>query len=320
MTDPIKTLLAETPFAVVDGALATELERLGCDLNDSLWSARVLSEAPELITQVHRSYFEAGADITITSSYQATFEGFMARGMSHDAARGLIQRSVALAVEARDAFWAEQVDSTRARPLVAASIGPYGAYLADGSEYRGDYAVGEDELVAFHRPRIEALLEAGADLFACETLPSLVEARALVRVLSEFPAARAWITFSAKDDRHISEGTPIAECAAFLDGQPQVVATGVNCTALRFIEPLLVAMASVTDTPLVVYPNSGEQYDPVTKQWHSTEDMACDHDGSAFSALVPLWLSAGARLIGGCCRTGPEDVKAIAALRDALDA
>ncbi|MCM2131352.1 homocysteine S-methyltransferase [Larsenimonas rhizosphaerae] len=319
-TNPIHALLETVPFAVVDGALATELERHGCDLNDSLWSARVLAEQPELITRVHRDYFEAGADITITASYQATFEGFMARGMSEAQAGALIARSVSLACEARDAFWADYAGPTRPRPLVAASVGPYGAYLADGSEYRGGYAIDEEALMAFHRPRIKALVEAGADLLACETLPSLVEAKALVRVLAEFPEAQAWVTFSARDGHHISEGTPIAECATWLDQQPQVVAMGVNCTALEHIESLLTDLRAHTCTPLLVYPNSGEVYDPITKTWRAAEAGECGHHESAFTTLVPLWRQAGASLIGGCCRTGPDDVRAIAALRDASTA
>lgn len=175
--NPIETLLQHQPVAIVDGALATELERRGSDLNDDLWSARVLMEQPELIRAVHLDYFHAGADFAITASYQATVEGFARRGLSRDEALALMQRSVQLAQDARDEFWADEKNRVgRLRPLVAGSVGPYGAFLADGSEYRGDYKLTKQELIDFHRPRVEALIAAGADLLACETIPCLIEA------------------------------------------------------------------------------------------------------------------------------------------------
>ena len=166
-------------------------------------------------------------------------------------------------MEARDAFWREPAHRIgRPRPLVAASVGPYGAFLADGSEYRGDYGLSEAELMDFHRPRMAALLEAGADLLACETIPCFVEARALARLLAEFPNASAWFSFSARDEAHLWHGERLAECAAWLDDQPQVVAVGVNCTAPRYLPALIEAARAVTGKPIVVYPNSGETYDP----------------------------------------------------------
>ena len=184
-----------TGLLVLDGGLATELAGRGYDLSDALWSARLLADAPEAIEAVHRAYFEAGANVAITASYQASFEGFAARGYTHSDTVRLLQQSVALAQAARAHVVAS--DSAPTRDMwVAASVGPYGATLHDGSEYRGDYGLTEDALVAFHRPRMEALLGAGPDLLACETLPSLLEARAVVRVLREFPHARAWVTFT----------------------------------------------------------------------------------------------------------------------------
>lgn len=313
--DPIARALLDHPLLIVDGALATELEARGCDLNDSLWSARVLAERPELIREVHLDYFRAGADIATTASYQATFEGYMARGMSEDEALSLITRSVTLATEARDAFWNEADHTGRPKPLVAASVGPYGAYLADGSEYRGHYDIDEAGLLDFHRARLGVLAAAGADVLACETLPSLVEAKALVTVLREFPDMSAWITFTAHDGEHISEGTPIAECARWLDDQPQVAALGVNCTALEHIPSLLEQMAAATSKPLIVYPNSGETYDADSKTWQGGCSVA---HGAGFGEQAAQWYARGARLIGGCCRTTPEDIRAISAFRAGL--
>lgn len=306
--NPIEQILKSFPIVILDGAMATELENYGCNLNDRLWSAKVLMENPELIKKVHLDYFQAGADCAITASYQATIEGYKEKGLTAEEAADLITKSVRLAQEARDEFWAElDGQSSRPKPLVAASVGPYGAFLSDGSEYRGDYGVGKEELKEFHRSRIELLVEAGADILACETIPSLLEAQAIVEVLKEFPGVYAWISFSAKDAIHISNGETAAECARYLDGQEQVAAIGINCTAPAFVESLIKEIARETAKPIIVYPNSGEAYDPASKTW----------DGEAleqrYSSLSQVWHRAGATVIGGCCRTSPQDIEGIAA-------
>ena len=266
--NPIASILRDYPLIVLDGALATELERRGCDLRDPLWSAKVLLEAPELIRQLHLDYLLAGADGVITASYQASVEGFTRRGLAPSEALALIQRSVYLAREARDAFWADPAHRVgRPRPFVAASVGPYGAILADGSEYRGDYGLDEAALIEFHRPRLAALLAAEPDILACETLPRLLEAQALVRLLAEFPEASAWISFSARDGIHTCHGERLTDCAAALDACPQVIAIGVNCTAPQYIPALIDAIRAATNKPIVVYPNSGEVYDSARRCW-----------------------------------------------------
>src|SRR5450631_2763760 len=235
MPRPIEDFLAVRPVMLLDGALATELERRGADLLDPLWSAKVLMEQPELIQAVHLDYFRAGADVATTATYQATFDGFGRRGLARDAAANLMRLAVTLARQARDDFWHESQShpTNRLRPLVAASIGPYGAALADGSEYRGGYTVDDAELRDFHRPRLEVLADSGADLLACETLPCLREALVLARLLSDFPSITAWVSFSCRDGAHNCEGDEIARCAAGLQAYPQVAAVGVNCTAPR---------------------------------------------------------------------------------------
>lgn len=302
--NPVAQALTESPLLILDGALATELEARGCQLADALWSAKVLMEDPELIYQVHYDYFVAGARCAITASYQATPQGFATRGLSEEASLALIARSVELAQRARHDYLAVRPDAKTL--LVAGSVGPYGAFLADGSEYRGDYALPEAEMMAFHRPRVQALLAAGADLLACETLPSFAEAQALVKLLAEFPDARAWFSFTLRDAGHISDGTPLAEVVSWLNQQPQVVALGINCVALESVTPALQQLQTLTDKPLVVYPNSGEQYDAGSKTWHSAPSGCTLHDKLA------EWQQAGARLIGGCCRTSPGDIAAIA--------
>ncbi|HNB53478.1 MAG TPA: homocysteine S-methyltransferase [Anaerolineales bacterium] len=306
--NPIHTFLQSQPFLILDGAMATELERRGADLRDSLWSAKILRDAPEMIRDVHLDYFRAGADVAITASYQATIEGFTRRGLSRATAIDLIQKSVHLAQEAREIYLSETHTThhiSRPTPLIAASIGPYGAYLADGSEYRGDYTLTEDELIKFHRPRMAALIAAEPDLLACETIPCLLEARALVRLLARFPNTYAWFTFTARDDTHTSHGEPLAECAAFLDQVEQVAAIGINCTAPKYLPGLIREIRTATAKPIIVYPNSGETYDPATKTWLGETD--CD----AFGAYAREWYAAGAQIIGGCCRTTPEHIQAI---------
>lgn len=304
--NPIETLLQNQKIAILDGALATELERRGCDLNDALWSARILLDQPELIRQVHLDYFNAGADFAITASYQATVEGFATRGLNREQAIDLIKKSVRLAKEARDEFWSKEENrANRVRPLAAGSIGPYGAYLADGSEYRGDYNLTEDELIQFHRPRLEALIASGADLIACETLPCLIEARALIQLLRESPNTFAWFCFSAKDGEHISNGERIADCAAWLDKQPQAAAIGINCTSPLYIPSLIREIKANTNKPVIVYPNSGEVYDAQTNTWHG--ETSCD----SFGSQSKDWFEAGAAIIGGCCRTTPDHIREV---------
>ncbi len=305
--NPVASILSHYSTLVIDGALATELERRGCDLNDDLWSAKILLEQPEIIKQVHFDYFVAGADCAITASYQATVEGFEERGLNRREAIALIQKSVKLAVEARDEFWSDPANRDgRDKPFVAASVGPYGAFLADGSEYRGDYGLNEKELMEFHRPRMRALIDAGADMLACETIPCLIEAQAIAKLLEEFPDSTAWFSFSARDERHISEGQVFADCAKQLEDHPQVAAVGINCTSPVYISSLIREAAKVTEKPILVYPNSGESYNAETNAWNG------DPVAASFGEQAREWYRAGARLIGGCCRTTPEDIHVIA--------
>lgn len=304
--NPIEQILDHYPIMIIDGAMATELENYGCNLNDRLWSAKILMENPELIKQVHLDYFKAGADCAITASYQATIEGYRERGLSDKEAADLIKKSVQIAIDARDEFWGEtENQKNRPKPIVAASVGPYGAFLADGSEYRGDYLINEEELIAFHRERIRILVEAGADILACETIPCLMEAKAITRVIKEFPEIHAWISFSAKDELHISNGEKIADCVEWLNGEKQVAAIGINCSSPDFIDSLIKEIKGKTSKPIIVYPNSGEEYDAKIKQWN--EVASCNQ----FSISTQRWYEEGAKIIGGCCRTKPEDIRAL---------
>ncbi|HIW48203.1 MAG TPA: homocysteine S-methyltransferase [Firmicutes bacterium] len=301
----LKDLLQKRGKLIVDGAMATELEKMGLDLNDSLWSAKVLAEDPEKIIAVHESYFVAGADIGISASYQATIAGFMEKGYSKDQAESFIRRSVELLKTARDQWWEKEGKASgRPYPMAAAAVGPYGAYLADGSEYRGHYNVSRETLRTFHQQRMELLWEAGADILAIETLPSLEEA-VLCATLAQEMGMACWISFSCKDEGHICEGTPVEECVRALEGIDAVQAVGLNCTAPHFVESLIKKMVSATTKPIVVYPNSGESYDAVTKTWHGSAD------GMTYGQYAALWDRAGASIIGGCCRTTPADIRQV---------
>ncbi|MFF2244428.1 homocysteine S-methyltransferase [Arthrobacter sp. NPDC058130] len=302
----------------VDGALATELEAHGCNLDDPLWSAKVLLEQPQLIKSVHHEYFRAGAAVAITASYQATPLGFARRGIGEEEALKLVAASVRLADEARREYLAENPD---AGPLlVAGSVGPYGAYLADGSEYRGDYSLSRNGFLDFHRPRIAALVEAGADLLACETLPSLPEAEALLALMNEFDV-EAWLSFTLRDGGHISDGTPLAQVAKLCGTQPLAVAIGVNCVPLELVSPALDALGKATHMPLIAYPNSGERYDAVTKTWGPAASGAStavpgSRQPASLAEGAAVWRELGARLVGGCCRTTPESIAAVARLSE----
>ncbi|MEY8739811.1 homocysteine S-methyltransferase [Bacillales bacterium AN1005] len=305
--NPIQKILAEHPVMILDGALATELEKHGCNLDDPLWSARVLLENPDVIVQVHADYFRAGADCAITSSYQATVDGFGKKGIEEQAALEFIRKTVKLAAQARNEVWDEVRNIVqRTKPIVAASVGPYGAYLADGSEYVGHYGVSDETLAAFHRPRLAALVEAGADMLAFETIPSLQEAQVLVTLLKEFPDTSAWLTFSLQDGTTISEGTPLAECARQLGNEPQIAGIGLNCAPMEVVTEAIHILAQSSDKPIIVYPNSGEVYDAETKTWSGQGTCG------SISEASEQWVAAGAQIIGGCCRTTPHQISELA--------
>ncbi|BBX97246.1 homocysteine S-methyltransferase [Mycobacterium lacus] len=276
-----------------DGGLATELEARGHDLSDPLWSARLLLDAPQEIIAVHAAYFRAGAKIATTASYQASFEGFAAHGIGRDDAGALLRRSVELAMTAReevgkDGLW------------VAASIGPYGAALADGSEYRGRYGLSVAGLTRWHRPRLEVLAAAGADVLALETIPDVDEAEALVNLVHGL-GVPAWLSYTISGTR-TRAGQPLADAFAVAEGVPEIVAIGVNCCAPGDVLPAI-AIADI-GKPVIVYPNSGERWNG--RAWTGSRRFS--------GQLARQWAAAGARIIGGCCRVGPADIAAVAAL------
>ena len=292
---------------ILDGGLATELEERGADLSDDLWSARLLLEDPASIRRLHFDYFEAGADVAISASYQASFEGFARRGLDRKQSVNLMQRSVHLAKEARDQFLAAAAlrEETRRRlpPLVAASVGSYGAFLADGSEYTGELGLSKSALIDWHRPRLEALLGAEPDLLACETIPCLEEGEALVELLAEYRETPAWISFSCRDDERVCRGELFSHCVELVNGSPTVVAVGLNCTAPKHVKGLLKEARAATRKLLVCYPNSGARWDGEAGAWIAGSGVA------DFASYAMDWKTTGAQLVGGCCRTSPGDIR-----------
>ncbi|WP_327593031.1 homocysteine S-methyltransferase [Streptomyces chartreusis] len=284
---------------VLDGGMSNQLESAGHDLSDELWSARLLAEVPEAITEAHLAYFEAGADVAITAGYQATFEGFAKRGIGRQRAAELIALGVELAREAVGRARAEGI----ARPLwVAASVGPYGAMLADGSEYRGRYGLSVAELERFHRPRLEVLAGARPDVLALETVPDTDEAEALLRAVRGL-GIPAWLSYSVAGDR-TRAGQPLEEAFALAAGVDEVIAVGVNCCAPEDVEGAVETAVRVTGKPVVVYPNSGEAWNAEARAWDGRSTFTAEE--------VQGWRASGARLIGGCCRVGPEVIGSIA--------
>jgi homocysteine S-methyltransferase len=293
---------------IIDGGLGTQLEAQGENIHSEVWSAVILKSNPQAIVNAHRSYLDAGAECIITASYQASHQGFASLGFGEEEADRLILSATALAKQACAEFLQDNPECTK-KPLVAASVGPYAAVLHNGSEYTGDYGVSTDEILRFHRDRLQLLDRSGGDVLACETIPSLVEAQVLCGLLSKVETP-AWICFSCCDGEHLSDGTPIKQVVGLFRDHPRVLAVGVNCTSPQFIAPLIREIrAVVPDKAVVVYPNSGERYISSTNSWIGTATpIEC---GTAAKA----WVAAGAKFVGGCCRMGPAHIRE---MREAL--
>ncbi|MCC4468083.1 homocysteine S-methyltransferase [Limosilactobacillus reuteri] len=287
---------------LIDGAMSTALEQLGADTNNSLWTASVLANQPALVKKVHQEYFKAGARLAITDTYQANVPAFIKNGYSKQEAHSLIQRAVALAKEARDEYQQE----TGIYNYVAGALGPYGAYLANGSEYTGDYHFSTVEYQQFHRPRLTDILTVGVDVIAIETQPRLDEVLAELDLVKELaPDTLCYVSFSLKDPTHLPDGTPLAVAARTVAKYPNVFAVGVNCIPLEEVTAAIETVHQVTDKPVIAYPNSSATYDPTTKTW------SYPHGRRGLVDYLPQWLAAGLTIVGGCCTTTPQDIAAL---------
>jgi homocysteine S-methyltransferase len=290
---------------ILDGGLATQLEAAGHDIDTSLWSAELLARQPEAIVAAHRAYLDAGADVIITASYQASRNGFMSHGFAAGEADRLIVSSVELARTARDQYLDDNPDAPV--PVVAASVGPWGAAQHDGSEYTGAYDIDDQALGEFHAERLRLLDACEADVLAVETIPNFREAQVLCDLLDDV-STPAWVSFACRDERNLSDGARLWAAAGLYADHDRVLALGINCTPPQYISALIPEIRSAApDKAIAVYPNSGETYHSADNRWSG---KACDFDAD-FD--VAGWYAAGARLIGGCCRTGPADIAGIRA-------
>lgn len=330
---------------ILDGGLGSELENQGANVGSShLWSAEFLVSNPDILKSIHRQFITAGADVVTTASYQASVPGF-AKYFAQKNITGTEEElrqlainymalSVKVAQEACDEFWAGiDQKASRQKPLVAASIGPYGAYLANGEEYTGAYGfenddIGEKTLRTFHEPRLTALLSANPDIIAIETIPTYLEVKVLFDLLLSSPThPTVWLAFSVDTTTcaALADGTPFSKVfdliAQYSDGKLPISAFGVNCLpphkvglALQEISEQLQSHGFPADFPLVVYPNSGEIYNGITKEWAQNPELANDKHTEkhlCFGEFLEEWYGTGARLIGGCCRTNPGDIAQI---------
>jgi homocysteine S-methyltransferase len=295
---------------VLDGAMATELERRGCNISGPLWSAHILDTSPGIIEQVHLDYLRAGADCISTVSYQVSAQGYTELGRPGDDAARALDKSVEIAKAAREQYACESD-----RPIaIAASLGPYGAALHNGAEFHGRYEIKFEELVAFHAERLSAVAEINADLIALETIPSLDEARAILRALAHFPSLSAWVSFTCKDAEYVAHGEALSKCVGLLNQSSEVVAVGINCTHPGFIMQLVGQARSATHKPVIVYPNSGEKWDARMRQWSGVSDVG------EYGRLALSWFEGGAQAVGGCCRTTPAHIRAVRETWEALNA
>jgi homocysteine S-methyltransferase len=285
---------------VLDGGLASELEHLGANINGPLWSAHVLEDAPEKISAVHHAYIEAGADCIETASYQVSRMGYAEIGLAPERADAALLRSVELARNAASEFPARQI-------LIAVSLGPYGAALHNGAEYHGNYDRSYADLVAFHAARIEVLAGIqGREALAFETLPSLEEAQAIGQALAPYPDLAAWFAFTCNDEKHVARGELLRDCASAVARFPQTIAVGINCTHPSLIAALIGELRAGSTKPIVVYPNSGEDWDAQGRCWTG------QNDPESYGALATKWFAAGAQIVGGCCRTRPAHIRLVA--------
>ncbi len=298
MKQTIENLLKQKSVIINDGAMSTELQTMGFDLNNKLWTATILRENPEAIKDVHLNYLNVGANCIISNTYQASIAGFMKSGCTYEESVELIELSIKLLNDARDEWYK---NSSQIYPLVVGSIGPYGAFLADGSEYNGQYGVSIDLVKEFHKERLEIVWNAGVDLLAIETIPSLEEA-ILLAELTENIGASAWITFSCKDGMHNSEGTLISECVKQLENYNCIKAIGVNCVKPKYVTSLVEEIKKYTTKPIVVYANLGSTYDPINKVWLN------DSDNKEYTDYALEWKQAGVKVIGGCCGVSSQDI------------
>jgi homocysteine S-methyltransferase len=277
-------------YILLDGGLATALEDLGNTFTSELWTGELLKSAPDQIREAHAAFVKAGAEIIITSTYQVSFPGCIAKGWTHQEVVDALKNSIQLARDVHS-------------PKVAASIGPYGAYLADGSEYRGNYDATEDQIREFHKERLEILIACKPDYLAIETIPEIREARVLLQLLKDLNnTIPIWIAFSCKDNLHLSSGESFRD-AARISKELGADYIGINCTSPEVVTGLLESAEGYG--PFVVYPNAGRTWNEKLKRLEGATVKLSDQH-------IQQWSQCGATIIGGCCGIGPKEIAQVA--------
>lgn len=294
----------DTKILVSDGGMGTEIEKLNIIKNPELWSSDALINHPNAIYKIHQAYLKSGANILTTATYQANPIFLKAQHAILSNGHTLIGRAVDIVKKVKTDF--VNANPFEQQPLIAGSVGPYGAYLNDGSEYTGNYDLTIDTLKKFHYPHLKLLAENDVDFFAFETIPNFTEATALNDLLREsFPNSMAWLSLSINDNLDLCDDTPLAKVLNYIADNPQIFAIGVNCTNIENINPIIQILKTHTSKAIVVYPNNGDIYNKEEGKWIPRADSP------SFTEVVPTWIKSGATIIGGCCRTTPKDIQDI---------
>lgn len=306
MTNPFAHWLDSGDPVLLDGGLGTELERRGHTPLGKLWSAALVRTNPTAIREVHREYMDAGAKIITTATFQAALPTLRSTGLHRAEAEDFLRDAVALATRERDRFVHRHAGHYR--PLVAASVGPYGAALCNGAEYTGAYDISDKQLISFHVERLRILAETDADILACETIPSMREARVLLQLVQALPHRWAWLSLMCRDATHLADGSSLSEVLKLSQEVPNLCAIGINCVAPTIAQRTIETLQRYATAPILVYPNASSDWDKPARQ------PAKEADPDAFALDATKWMKAGAQIIGGCCRTTPAHIRALGAM------
>lgn len=332
---------------LIDGGLGTELEQRKVNINSLLWSSVALVEAADDVTKLHYDYYHSGANVGITCSYQCSEDSLKAsdkeKYSSKESRLQVYKESVEVCKRAKIMRMADaKAIELLVSPEIAGSIGPFGSFLNDGSEFTGGYERSEDEYQAFHEEKLDFFMNGTeeVDYLQLETMPNFEEIKALLMLIKRKNSERKEtqgksekrfiLSLSIRNEEQLADGTPLKAVVkylhdvGYLSKDPKttpLMAVGANCLKLKysvkFVENLTNYMneLQIYGFPISIYPNSGEIYDGIKKNWifdQSNEkyyttnvngEKVCD-----WKILLDAWIASGAKIIGGCCRVGVRDI------------
>lgn len=321
----------EKRHLVLDGALGTQLESIIPNdseiqpKNDPLWSTKVLMTQPKLIERIHYQYLQSGSDIIMTSTYQASCAGLIKYANSYtDEVAHVWERSVDMANNAiRRHKLENNTKPIRNRdPIICGSVGPYGAFLANGAEYTGEYGmISNEELEKHHFKLLQFLiLHPDVKLIAIETIPNFREFKVLVNLLTKLlslhgPNQKFYLSINVRNESEMCDGTPVEKVMNYLNFkmktmgilQRNIFAIGYNCVDYHLVTSLIdnLTMFNEFHIPMIVYPNLGYVYS--TKH----EEYIAYQDTNELELMILDWLKRGVKIIGGCCGSGPQEIEKI---------